>query len=257
MRPVSADLFTVRGGPAVLAHRGTGPGVGVQGLQENSLGALLRAVDDGAHWLECDVQLSGDGDLVLAHDVLHDGRAVRDCRTAELRRRGLVVLDEVHRWVPAHVGLDLDVKITLADRLGSDGDLFAAVTAWAREARRTRPVLVSSFCPSLLAGGAAGVPLGWITNRTSWFHESVVSAVRMGAAAVAVHAGDVLDVSPGCPPAEEVAEFARRRDLAVLAWGVEPTDVAELARRGVTGLCTDHVPAVAAGVAGLRAPVAV
>lgn len=251
---MSADLFSAATGlPAVLAHRGTGPGVRPDGLRENTLNALLRAVDDGADWLECDVQLSADGDLVLSHDVLHDGRAVRATGTGDLLGRGLDTLAEVHARIPPHVGFDLDVKVGLADLPGRRPDLFASVARWAAAARAERPMLLVSFCPSVLAVGGE-VPRGWMTNRTAWYHESVVSAVRLGAAVVGVHADDVLDVPPGCPPAEEVAAFARDSGVAVKAWGVQPHDVPALVRRGVTGLCGDDVAGLAAAVAGLVVP---
>lgn len=256
-RTMGADLFTLATGtPAVLAHRGTGPGVGLAGLRENTLDALLRAVDDGADWVECDVQFSADGDLVLAHNVVRDGRAVRGTSTADLRSRGLDTLADAHARLPAHIGFDLDVKVSLADLPGLDRDLFRSVADWAAEAGRSRPVLIASFCPTVLET-RVDVPLGWMANRTAFYYESVVSAVRMGAAAVGVHAEDVLHVPEGCPPAEEVDDFARRHDLAVLAWGVEPRDVGELVRLGVTGLCADDVPGAAAALAALRTPVTV
>lgn len=256
-RTMSRDLFTAASGcPAVLAHRGTGPGVGSTGLRENTLEALLQAVDDGADWVECDVQFSADGDLVLTHNVIRDGRAVRGTSTADLRVRGLDTLAEAHARLPAHIGFDLDVKVSLADLPGLDRDLFASAAAWAARARAVRPVLITSFCPTVL-DARVGVPLGWMANRTAYYYESAVSAVRMGASVVGVHAEDVLDVPEGCPPSEEVGEFARRHDLGVLAWGVEPRDVPALVRLGVTGLCADDVPGVARVLAGLRQPVAV
>ncbi|MGH6705384.1 MAG: glycerophosphodiester phosphodiesterase family protein [Sphingomicrobium sp.] len=60
-------------GPAGFAHRGLhGPGI-----PENSMAAFRAALDAGAG-IECDVRLSGDGEVVIFHD--HDLR--RLCASA-------------------------------------------------------------------------------------------------------------------------------------------------------------------------------
>jgi glycerophosphoryl diester phosphodiesterase len=49
--------------PLVVAHRGSSHAVA-----EHTLGAYLRALDEGADALECDVRLTRDGHLVCVHD---------------------------------------------------------------------------------------------------------------------------------------------------------------------------------------------
>ena len=49
--------------PLVVAHRGSS-----YSLAEHTLGAYLRAIDEGADGLECDVRLTRDGHLVCVHD---------------------------------------------------------------------------------------------------------------------------------------------------------------------------------------------
>jgi glycerophosphoryl diester phosphodiesterase len=49
--------------PLVFAHRG-----GADALPEHTLGAYLRALEDGVDGLECDVRLTRDGHLVCVHD---------------------------------------------------------------------------------------------------------------------------------------------------------------------------------------------
>jgi glycerophosphoryl diester phosphodiesterase len=51
------------GRPLVFAHRG-----GADALPEHTLAAYLRALDEGADGLECDVRLTRDGHLVCVHD---------------------------------------------------------------------------------------------------------------------------------------------------------------------------------------------
>ena len=49
--------------PHVYAHRGSSAA-----LPEHTLAAYLRALDDGADGVECDVRLTRDGHLVCVHD---------------------------------------------------------------------------------------------------------------------------------------------------------------------------------------------
>ncbi|RSM49808.1 glycerophosphodiester phosphodiesterase [Actinoplanes sp. ATCC 53533] len=49
--------------PLVFAHRG-----GAGALPEHTLAAYLRALDEGADGVECDVRLTRDGHLVCVHD---------------------------------------------------------------------------------------------------------------------------------------------------------------------------------------------
>jgi len=75
-----------RRSPLVFAHRGSSAAVA-----EHTLGAYLRAIDEGADGLECDVRLTRDGHLVCLHDRrinrTSDGRGLVSSRTlAELDR---------------------------------------------------------------------------------------------------------------------------------------------------------------------------
>jgi glycerophosphoryl diester phosphodiesterase len=96
----------------VVGHGGAGaehPG--------NSRAAIEAGLALGADRIECDVQRSRDGELVLVHDdrlTLPGGarRAVRDLTTAELRGLlpGLLTVDEVAELVAGRAPLMLDVK---------------------------------------------------------------------------------------------------------------------------------------------------
>lgn len=55
--------MNVRVRPQVVAHRGSS-----HEQAEHTLGAYLRALDEGAEALECDVRLTADGHLVCVHD---------------------------------------------------------------------------------------------------------------------------------------------------------------------------------------------
>lgn len=74
------------GGPVqVIAHRG-----GPRHAPENTLAAFRTAIDQGASWLEFDVQMTRDGELVVIHDETVDRTtdgtgAVGDLTLAQIR----------------------------------------------------------------------------------------------------------------------------------------------------------------------------
>ena len=82
--PARSSEAAGMGGPLVFAHRGAS-----YDLPEHTLAAYLRALDEGADGLECDVRLTRDGHLVCVHDRRLDrtsnGRGLVSARTlAEL-----------------------------------------------------------------------------------------------------------------------------------------------------------------------------
>ena len=58
-----AAMPVARSIPQIIAHRGSS-----RDLPEHTLKAYLRAIDEGADALECDVRLTADSHLVCAHD---------------------------------------------------------------------------------------------------------------------------------------------------------------------------------------------
>ena len=63
-------MHRVVGRPQVVAHRGSS-----HSSAEHTLGAYLKALDEGADALECDVRLTADGHLVCVHDRTVDRTA--------------------------------------------------------------------------------------------------------------------------------------------------------------------------------------
>ncbi|MBY8873651.1 glycerophosphodiester phosphodiesterase [Micromonospora sp. PLK6-60] len=100
--------------PLVFAHRGSS-----YDLPEHTLAAYLRALDEGADGLECDVRLTRDGHLVCVHDRRLDrtsnGHGLVSARTlAELE-----ALD-FGSWHPGGGGTPVDetrVRLLTLERL--------------------------------------------------------------------------------------------------------------------------------------------
>jgi len=100
----------------VVAHRGGNP----EDI-ENSAAAFIHGINVGADLLECDLQLSADGQIVIYHNVKYYGTPVSSFTTDELR--GLIptlltmdeLLEVVH-GVDPRVRLVLDLKTRDVDR---------------------------------------------------------------------------------------------------------------------------------------------
>jgi glycerophosphoryl diester phosphodiesterase len=234
-----ADLFRRSDGTAsVVSHRGTN----TKGYPPNTVPALRRVVEEGADWVEIDVQLSADGDLVLYHNVMHEGDEIRRLSTRELQRRGMPTLAEAAAAVPEQIGLLVDVKHSLRDAPGEDGlDLFSTVSGWADEVARSRAVAAVSFCPTLLKPDEPVVSVGVSAHLTVPLYQTLASCALFDAAVAMVHADDVLHFGEEFTDVDACVAAIDRFDVAVVAWEVEPDDVSALLERGVTGLCGDDV----------------
>ena len=234
--------------PAVIGHRGLGKGV-VLGQLENSLGSLLAAVDAGVDWVELDVSRSSDDVLVLHHDPAHvDQGFLVERSAAELRRAGIVTLDEALDALPVDVALDLDVKPVLEDATSDRDTLSLLLPVLRRESGRRR-LLVTSFDASVLQrvrAGVPGVPLGLLTWLDFPLRIAVPMAARLGVEVVGLHHRSFArnDVEPGPvhrEPARNVA-VAHEAGLEVLAWCPGEREVGPLLAAGVDAVAVNDVP---------------
>jgi glycerophosphoryl diester phosphodiesterase len=112
--------------PLVFAHRG-----GADALPEHTLGAYLRALEEGADGLECDVRLTRDGHLVCVHD--------RDLRRTS-NGRGLVSGKTLAELEPLnfgswHPGYPADEDLPELSRLLTLDRLLTAVRDYGRPVR--------------------------------------------------------------------------------------------------------------------------
>lgn len=159
--------------PLVFAHRG-----GSAHALENTVEAFAAARAAGADGIECDLQLSGDGSLVVFHDATLerlagerrrvDAMPLRELRsvglTADGRRGRIATPDEMVDAVGIGMLLDLEIKSH-----GARLDRVAArLVEWIRARALAPRVLVSSFDPRAIpavrrAAGRAGLTLATAT----------------------------------------------------------------------------------------------
>lgn len=232
--------------PRIIAHRGAS-----SLAPENTIAAFSKAMEVGARWFEFDVDIAGDGSLIVIHDDTLDrtttgtgsyyrlgfsdirrldaGRWFSDTYRFERIPEAADALEFAHAQ---QMGANLEIKPCaggerLRERLVES---LAVAVAGSKVPSR---LIVSSFDHELLAAFHAASPnvaLGWLIERAceEW---------REGAAALgarAIHPG-VEGLSRGDVQAMRDAGFE------VNVWTVNDVEQArELASWGVTGIFTDR-----------------
>ena len=162
--------------PQVVAHRGSSAA-----HAENSWAAFEAAVADGADAIECDVQGTRDGVLVIRHDLAIGDQRVAERAFADIEAMepGLVRLAELLAWAPRKkIGLLVEVKDP--DCAMPVGEMVAA-SPW-----RER-IVIGGFHGPALAALKARTP----EIRTSLMMGSVVAPEDLVRLAKAYHADGV------------------------------------------------------------------
>lgn len=261
------------------AHQG-----GAREGPSNTLWAMRRAMEAGAHGIELDVHRTADGFLVVAHDDELERMTGAQGRIATTSLDDLRALDAAHQWIPGklaattaepgevwplrHQGpgpVDPDLRIpTLEEVLAA----FPAVPLTLEIKRRP-----------------AAAPLAELLNRIRRDDVIVVSirpraqwAFRRRARSVPVAAGPVGLVAfwlasrvgvalplPGCVAIQvplrlgrkrvtdrRLVNAAHRRNLAVHVWTLDdPEDIEKAIGLGAEGIMTDR-PSVLARILAER-----
>jgi glycerophosphoryl diester phosphodiesterase len=247
-------VFDVR--PAVLGHRGLGKG-DVLGHTENTLGSFLTAVELGLTWLEVDVRRTADHVLVVMHQPAYDdGTFLADISGDQASSRGTLSLSELLDALPAHVGVDFDLKSSMEDaareRLATTAALVAPV---ARQAGRDRPVCVTSFDPAALAvvrEVEPSVPLGLLTWLDFPVGHAVAAAAHLDVQLLAVHCGSLrpnrIEPASQQRPLEYVVSLVHGSGRQMLAWCPDIAQARELIAADADALCVNDVPAALAAL---------
>ncbi len=226
-----------------IAHRGLHDRG--SGVIENSLSAA-RAAIAGRYAIECDVQLTADGEAVVFHDFTLD-RLTGACgsvigrRAAEL---GDVALagspgDRVPTLGALLALIDGRVPLVCEVKSRFDGDLRLADRVAALAAGYGGPLAVKSFDPAVVAhlrGSGLPNPLGIVAEAAyddpEW--AALTAEVRAGLAALA-HVGDtrpdflswrVHDLPHAAPQL-----FRSALGRPVMAWTVRQADQRQRAAR--------------------------
>jgi glycerophosphoryl diester phosphodiesterase len=243
----TAETMETKKRPVCYAHRGARARA-----PENTLLAFRLAFDLGANAVECDVQRSRDGRLVIIHDGTVDRTTdgcgwVAEMSFAELRGlnagRGerIPTLEETLALARERGGgVNLEVKgESVAEALETAEALMAALRGL-EEGMRVR-VLVSSFAHPAIALLKARLP--WLRTGAlfgdEWRGRDLL-APALAVGAEAIHPGLRL-VTP------ELVRRAHDAGLAVNVWTVNrPADMRRLIAWGVDGIFSDYPERVVA-----------
>jgi glycerophosphoryl diester phosphodiesterase len=244
-------------------------GAGAAGDPENSVPSLVHAFEAGASAVEFDVQLTRDGEVVVAHDprlsrIADSGGCVAEQTLAELRAPNLLAarrtvsaahmptLGEALAAIrpfdsPARSFL-ADVHVKVYDGLHGDlsrGQVGCPATDWQTLARRTVEtvggmgmldrVLFTSFDPRVLDtmqhARAQGARTGLLAL---WGAPAVIHGAEGRFDAVVLHV---------TPPDERLYFRAHHAGLALYSWTPDSTPAlcSDLRARRVDGVITDRL----------------
>ncbi len=245
----------------VVGHRGA-----ARHAPENTLESFRTGVEMGADAIELDVHLTSDGQLAVIHDDTLDRTTdgtgavamltMDEIREADAGARfardgdsgtpfagnGLRVptLDEVLEWLPADVGLVIEIKA----RAASDA-VVAAVAA--HDVRSSGRLAVISFDEATIDRVRELDPeikTGYLLVPTQPIHEAIMWATEHGHVGVLPWEGD-LSVNAHTALADAVM-YGREMGCYVVN---DPDRMLQLAALGVWGFVTD-VPDVARATMG-------
>lgn len=161
------ELLTAR----PIAHRGLHDRK--KGVIENSSSAACAAIA-GGYGIECDVQLSNDGELVVFHDDALERLTEVTGLVSALSARELAAIrlrdsaDTIPTFSDFLALIDGRTPLVVELKSAFDGDMRAARRAAELLAGYTGPVVIESFDPDLIAClrkegdalGVAHIPLG-------------------------------------------------------------------------------------------------
>lgn len=228
-----------------IGHRGS-----CAECPENTIVSFRRALEQGAQMIECDLQLTADGHVVIIHDwtverTTDGDGTVREMGLAELQKldagawkdpkfagEGIPTLDQTLDAVLPSGRLNLELKCR-----GSEEDarrLALSAVAAVSERDAFDKVIFSSFDPASLealrdVSTDARIGVLWIFAP---FDDAFALADRLGAGALHPRA-EAVDAG--------VVDQARERGLAVNTWTVnEPPAILDMIRIGVDGIISDY-----------------
>jgi glycerophosphoryl diester phosphodiesterase len=222
-----------------FAHRG-----GRADLPENTLPAFRRALEQGARGLETDARLSGDGQVVLAHDE-RVRRGVRRLRVPETSAEALAALD-VPRLVDLYeqCGVDFELSVDVKDRQVVRPLIDVARAAGGGAPGRLWVCTASLRLLDTLRGEAPDVKLVYSPGR----NRVAPAAMERHAADLAAQGVDCLNLHHSEWTRGLVALF-HRFGLKAFAWDTQETRyILAALRQGIDAVYCDRVDRMVATV---------
>ena len=222
---------------------------------ENTLAAIRKAAELGAHMVELDVRMSADDVPVLAHDADVDvpgrGRVpIQSLTAAQLA----AVTDDYETAIPR-----LDDALARCRQLGlgpyleiKEGAAVEPTVAMLSGRDLGKYSVIGSFNPAWVARASDRAPHIATSILFGAFEADPIALAR-GCGARYVHPCWERHEAPHTLLTPEWLAAVRRADLGVVCWHEErPAVLDALLRLGVAGICTDRLDVLAAAAAQLQ-----
>lgn len=238
-------IFRTGDQPSLIGHRGFGSRTR-EGHTENTLPSIHAAVEAGADWVEIDIRRTADDQLVLHHDGMIEGAVIAELNADAPQLQRLATFEEFLAGVPAHIGLDIEIKPDLIDALKPKSTVNLMVDVYRSQAP-AHPAIFTSFDTGSLQSVRAHLPqaaIGFLTWMRYPLEFAVITAAQLDAEAVCVHVTSLGTEKSSPTKHKEIARALRmcaELNIDVMVWGAKPDDVPRLLDQGVDALTVDHV----------------
>lgn len=237
----------------VIAHRGA-----AGSAPENTLAAVLRAIEDGADWIEVDVQESADGEVVVIHDKDFMRLAGNPLKIWNARSEDIAGIDVGSWFGPEFSGERVPTLRSVLETARGHAKVLVELKYYGHDDRLAERV-VSIVEETGMVGQTAFMSLepSQVVRmkelRPDW-RVGTLAARSVGDPAKL--ASDFLAVSSAIATAAYIGH-ARTSGKDVLVWTVDdPIDMSRMVSRGVSGIITNQ-PAIAREVLAQRAEMSI
>lgn len=222
----------------VIGHRGAN-----KSEPENTLKSFRKAIELQADYIELDVQVSKDGEIVVIHDYEiseltgHSGY-VKEMTLDELKQldmgegEKIPTFQEVIKLAQGEIGLQIEIKV---NEIGKE------IIEMLRDANLIESTIISSFIHNELVKIKKLEPeikLGALLSERISEPRDLINATKR------VIKKNLFAVHPYFAGVNrELIEFAHKNNLKVNVWTInEKPDMERLIKLGVDGIITDDIP---------------
>lgn len=157
-----------------IAHRGYS-----NMFDDNTIESIKAALDRSYDGVEIDVQLCYTGQLVLFHDVYDKDEFISNMTIDEVRKRGIITLQDVYDQIP-----EIQDSLLLLDIKGSDQRIVYVLAEFYRD-KNINNVYFCSFNRKIVYNLPHRFKKG--STFETVFHETEYDRVTSGLSAVVIH----------------------------------------------------------------------
>jgi glycerophosphoryl diester phosphodiesterase len=157
-----------------IAHRGYS-----NMFKDNTIESIKGALERAYDGVEIDVQLCYTGQLVLFHDVYDRDEFISNMTIDEVRKRGIITLEDVYDQIP-----EIQDSLLLLDIKGSDQRIVYVLSEFYRD-KNINNVYFCSFNRKIVYNLPQRFKKG--STFETVFHETEYDRVTFGLNAVVIH----------------------------------------------------------------------